>query len=164
MIGEQAALIVEEHYQKLETHVEAPARVSTNDGMDEYWRLIHEFPLVPIRDETHLEQALAIIDRLTDHLQHDMGAQAYLGALADLVYVYEQHHVTWPAVTGVDVVRHLMEEHQLSQADLAPLFGGRSVVSAVLSGKRRLNLTHITRLSGHFGLSVDAFIDKGASA
>jgi hypothetical protein len=29
--------------------------------MDEYWRLSHEFPLAPIRDDAHLEQALAII-------------------------------------------------------------------------------------------------------
>ena len=114
--------------------------------------------MAPIRDDTHLEQALTIIDQITDHPPHDAGAQAYLGALADLVYVYEQQHVTWPQVTGADLVRHLMEEHRLTQADLAPLFGERSVVSAVLAGKRRLNLTHITRLSARFGLPVDAFI------
>lgn len=140
--------------------MEAPARVRTSDGMDAYWQLIRTFPLVPIRDDTHLEQALAIIDRLMDDPQEDAGTQAYLGALADLVYVYEQQHVTWPRVTGVDVVRHLMEEHRLTQADLAPLFGGRSVVSAVLAGNRHLNLTHITRLSARFGLPADAFIDE----
>jgi HTH-type transcriptional regulator/antitoxin HigA len=140
--------------------MEAPARERTSEGTDEYWRLMHEFPLVPIRDDTHLEQALTVIDRLTDHPQHDAGAQAYLGALADLVYVYEQDHVTWPRVAGVDVLAHLMEEHDLTQADLAPLFGGRSVISAVLAGKRRLNLTHITRLSTRFGLPADAFIDR----
>jgi antitoxin component HigA of HigAB toxin-antitoxin module len=91
------------------------------------------------------------------------GAEEYLGALADLVYVYEQEHVTWPPVTGVDVLRHLMEEHQLTQADLAPLFGGRSVVSAVLAGKRRLSLTHITRLAERFGLPADAFLDRKAA-
>src|SRR5437763_10261562 len=80
----------------------------------------HEFPLVPIRDNTHLEQALEIIDRLTDQPQRSAGAEEYLGALADLVYVYEQEHVTWPPVTGVDVLRHLMEDHRLTQADLAP--------------------------------------------
>lgn len=41
--------------------------------------------------------------------RQQVGAQAYLGALADLVYVYEQQHVSWPPVTGVDVVRHLMD-------------------------------------------------------
>jgi HTH-type transcriptional regulator/antitoxin HigA len=140
--------------------MEAAARTRTSDDINEYSRLIREFPLVPIRDDAHLEQALTMIDRLTDSPQQDAGAHAYLGALADLVYVYEQQYVTWPRVTGVEVLAHLMEEHGLSQADLAPLFGGRSVVSAVLAGKRRLNLTHITRLSARFGLPADAFIDR----
>jgi len=30
----------------------------------------------------------------------------------------------------------------------------------VLAGKRRLNLTHITRLAERFGLPVDVFIDR----
>ena len=144
--------------------MEATMGVQASDSMEEYWRLSHAFPLAPIRDDAHLEQALAMIDRLTDHAWPDIGAQTYLGALADLVYVYEQQHVTWPPVTGVDVVRHLMEEHHLSQADLAPLFGGRSVISAVLSGKRRLNLTHIARLAARFGLPADVFIDESISA
>ena len=57
-------------------------------------------------------------------------------------------------------MRHLMEENGLSQTDLAPLFGGRSVISDVLAAKRRLNLTHITRLAERFGLPVDVFIDR----
>ncbi|HEY8284185.1 MAG TPA: helix-turn-helix domain-containing protein [Chloroflexota bacterium] len=131
---------------------------------DEYWRLVRAFPLAPIRDDAHLEEALKIIDQLTDLVVRGEGVEEYLGALADLVYVYEQQHVTWPRVTGVDVLRHLMIEHNLSQADLAPVMGGRSVISAVLAGKRRLNLTHITRLADHFGLPADVFIDRpGAS-
>jgi HTH-type transcriptional regulator/antitoxin HigA len=144
--------------------MDALAQAQMNDSMDEYWQLVHAFPLIPIRDDNHLEQALMIIDQLTDNPQRDVGTQAYLGALADLVYVYEQQHVTWPRVRGVDVLRHLMEEHQLTQADLAPLFGGRSVVSAVLAGKRRLNLTQITRLAARFGLPADAFIDEVTTA
>ncbi len=139
------------------------AYTSATTVAEEYWRLVHEFPLVPIRDDTQLERALDVVDRLTDQPCRDAGTETYLGALADLVYVYEQEHVTWPPVTGVDVLRHLMEEHGLSQADLAPLFGGRSVISAVLAGKRRLNLTHITRLADRFSLPADVFIDRHVS-
>ena len=139
-------------------------RVPDSDDMGEYWELVRAFPLAPIRDDAHLEQALDVIDRLTEQRVHSASAEEYLGALADLVFVYEQEHVTWPAVSGVDVLRHLMDEHDLSQADLAPLFGGRSVISEVLSGKRRLNLTHMTRLAARFGLPVDAFVDRKTSA
>ncbi len=131
---------------------------------DEYWRLAYVFPLAPIRDEAHLDQALSIIDQLTNRVEGGDGAVEYLGALADLVYVYEQQHVVWPRVTGVDVLRHLMLEHNLTQADLASVMGGRSVISAVLSGKRRLNLTHITRLADRFGLPADVFIDRASAS
>lgn len=130
------------------------------EDMEQYWELAHAFPLTPIRDDRHLESALEVIDRLTDRPMRGAGAEEYLGALADLVYVYEQQHVAWPEVSGVDVLRHLMQEHELSQADLAPLFGGRSVISEVLAGKRRLNLTHMTRLAERFGLPIDAFVDR----
>ncbi len=139
------------------------AGVRESVHMEEYWRLVHQFPLVPIHDDALLERALEVIDHLTDQPQRDAGIELYLGALADLIYVYEQKHVTWPPTTGVDVLRHLMEEHGLTQADLAPLFGGRSVISAVLAGKRRLNLTHVTRLAKRFGLPADVFIDRNVS-
>jgi antitoxin component HigA of HigAB toxin-antitoxin module len=65
-----------------------------------------------------------------------------------------------PEASGVAMVRHLMEENGLTQADLAPLFGSPSVVSEVLSGKRRLALSHVERLSEYFGLPDDIFIDR----
>ncbi len=136
--------------------------IAHSEGIEEYWRLAHEFPLASIRDDAHLEEALDVVGRLTDRTRRTTDEEEYLRALADLVYVYEQAHVTWPAVTGVDVLRHLMEENGLSQADIAPLFGGRSVISDVLAGKRRLNLTHIVRLAERFGLPADIFIDREA--
>ncbi len=39
-----------------------------------------------------------------------------------------------------------------------PIFGTPSIVSEVLSGKRRLALTHIRRLAARFGVPADVFI------
>jgi hypothetical protein len=86
---------------RVEAHVETVTPGQMRDDLEEYWRLIHTFPLTPIRDDTHLEQALTLIDQLIEHPRHDTGAQEYLGALADLVYVYEQQHVTWPRLRGL---------------------------------------------------------------
>jgi len=49
---------------------------------------------------------------------------------------------------------------ELTQKDL-PEIGAQSVVSAVLSGKRRLNVRQIARLSARFGLRADAFMTQG---
>lgn len=130
---------------------------------DEYLSLIHTFPLISIRDDTHLVEALSVIDGLLEHTQRSTAEELYLGALTDLVETYENAHVDMPPTSGVDALRYLMAENGLTQADLVPLFGTPSVVSEVLSGKRRLALDHIRRLSAYFGLPADAFIGSPSS-
>lgn len=119
-------------------------------------------PLVSIRDDAHLDAALAVIDRLLEQPQRSSAEEEYLHALTDLVEVYGNAHVMIPPVSGVEVLRSLMVENGLSQAGLAPLFGSPSIISEVLSGKRRLTLAHIARLSERFGLPADVFIDKAS--
>jgi HTH-type transcriptional regulator/antitoxin HigA len=123
-----------------------------------YLALVRAFPLVSIRDDAHLAQALAVVDRLIDRPVRSAAEEAYLGALTDLVETYERAHVAIPPTAGVEALRYLMEENGLAQTDLVPLFGTPSVVSEVLAGKRRLALTHIRRLAAHFGLPADVFI------
>ena len=127
---------------------------------EEYLALVRAFPLLSIRDEEHLTEALAVIDRLTDKLHRSAAEDAYLYALTDLVETYENAHIEIPPVSGVEALRYLMEENQLTQADLAPLFGAPSVISEVLSGKRQLALSHITKLAAYFGLPADIFLRR----
>ena len=128
---------------------------------DDYMRLINEFRLESICDEAHLQRALAMIDRLAFKAERSVGESAYLSALTDLVETYEDAHVSVPEVSGVDLLRYLMEENGLTQRDLVPLLGTPSIVSEVLAGKRRLALSHIQRLSSHFGLPADVFMATG---
>jgi len=51
-----------------------------------------------------------------------------------------------------------MEQHRLKQADL-PEIGAQSVVSDVLSRKRRLNVRQVSALLRRFGVSADVFIE-----
>jgi HTH-type transcriptional regulator / antitoxin HigA len=125
----------------------------------EYLALVRAFPLVSIRDDTHLADALGVIDRLIERLGLSTAEEAYLGALTDLVETYETAHVYLPPMSGVEALRYLMEENGLTQADLVPFFGTPSLVSEVLSGKRKLALTHIKRLATHFGLPAGVFIE-----
>jgi HTH-type transcriptional regulator/antitoxin HigA len=127
---------------------------------EEYVALVRAFPLVSIRDDAHLAEALVVIDRLTALAERSAAEEAYLGALTDLVETYENAHVAIPPISGVEAVRYPMEENGLTQADLVPLFGTPSIVSEVLSGKRRLSLGHITRLAERFGVPADVFIGR----
>lgn len=126
---------------------------------ERYLDLVRQFPPRPIRDDRERDEALALIDRVLDRPELTESERDYLAVLGRMVEDYEHEHSTLPGASGVDVLRHLMEENHLTQRDLAPLFGGKSVISEVLGGKRRLSLNHIRALSAYFGLPADAFID-----
>ena len=125
---------------------------------EQYLALVRAFPLVSIHNDVHLDEALAVIDRLLDIPERSTAEEEYLQALTDLVEAYENAHVVIPPVSGVEALRYLMEENDMTQADLVPLFGTRSIVSEVLAGKRHLALSHIARLSERFGLPADVFM------
>ncbi len=77
--------------------------------------------------------------------------------VSDLIHAYDQRHYPTPQVTGAALVRFLMDQHELRQADL-PEIGPQSVVSEVLSGRRELTLTHIRGLAKRFNLNPAAFL------
>lgn len=123
--------------------------------------MIDDFPLAPIRDDAHLAAAIDTINSLIDQPELSPGEEMYLYALSDLVERYESEQIEMPQVSGVAILRHLMEANDMKQKGLVPFFGSKSVVSEVLSGKRPLARSHITKLSERFGLPADVFIDRG---
>ena len=74
-----------------------------------------------------------------------------------LIERYEEEHYKIPKASPADVLRFLIERHGLKQRDLAADLGGESVVSEVLSGKRKLNTAHIEHLSKRFRVSPAVF-------
>ena len=120
--------------------------------------MVRAFPLVSIRDNAHLDAAIAQLHRLLDIAERSEGEEAYLGALTDLIEVYENQHIRIRKASGVEMVVHLMEEHGLLQKDMDFAFGNKSVTSAVLSGSRPIGLTAARRLSERFHLPLDTFL------
>jgi len=51
-----------------------------------------------------------------------------------------------------------MEQRGLRQADLLPVFGSRSIASAVLNGKREFSKAHIRKLAEFFHVSPAVFL------
>lgn len=136
---------------------------SAQDDFTGYMELVQTFPLRPIRDDQHLEAAGEVLDQLLDLEEISEGQQDYLDVLAGLIREYEDARRPMPSASGVDVLRFLMEEHGLRQTDLGPVLGSKSLVSEILQGKRKLNLNHIRRLSQHFNVPADAFIETSAN-
>ncbi len=83
----------------------------------------------------------------------------YFDLLATLLETWEKAHVKWPERTPVELLRHLMNEHQMSGADLSRLLGGsRQLCPMILRGERSITADHARALSAHFGIGVEAFI------
>jgi HTH-type transcriptional regulator / antitoxin HigA len=55
--------------------------------------------------------------------------------LEQLVKVYDDR-IELPKPAPDDMLRYLMEQQGLKQADLVPIFGARSIASDVINGKR----------------------------
>jgi antitoxin component HigA of HigAB toxin-antitoxin module len=63
-----------------------------------------------------------------------------------------------PDRTPEGILADLMAERGLKQADLLPIFGSRSVVSEVLSGKRGITKKQVKALAAFFLVSPELFI------
>jgi HTH-type transcriptional regulator/antitoxin HigA len=81
--------------------------------------------------------------------------------LADLLTVlienFEDTHYSLPRSSPLQALEFLMTEHGLKQKDLVSIFGARSTVSQVMSGKRELTKGQIARLSEFFHVSPEIF-------
>ncbi|GAB6040963.1 helix-turn-helix domain-containing protein [Endothiovibrio diazotrophicus] len=78
--------------------------------------------------------------------------------LGDRVAEWEHEHLEdSPPASGIEMLRHLMREHGLSQSDL-PEIGSQGVVSETLRGKRPLNLRQIRGLAERFGVPAGWFV------
>jgi len=131
------------------------------EDIEEYLRLVRAFPLVHIRDDEHLNEALIVFEPLLEKPAHTTAEETYVMALADLIETYEDATMKMPPVSEVAMIRHLLKARDLTQEDLIPIFGTAAIVSEVLDGQREQLLTvdHIKKLASFFHVSPATFIN-----
>jgi HTH-type transcriptional regulator/antitoxin HigA len=125
--------------------------------LQQHWTAIS--PLLSLRNEQEYDQAVERLNRLLDEVGTDEQHPLYtlLDTLGTLIHADEEEHHPIPDCRGVDVLRFLMEEHDLTQSDL-PEIGSQGVVSEILRGKRELNVRQIRALAKRFHVSPGVFI------
>ena len=132
-----------------------------HETVDSYLSLVRRFRLKHINSDDELDQAIAMIDSLLDRPTLDNGEQEYLDVLSDLVHAYESSEHRIVSSSDSAVLVHLMEANELRQKQLADRVGiAESVISEILSGKRRLNRKQIESISKYFGMSGSVFYTK----
>lgn len=125
------------------------------------WEIFQKVsPVRHITSKKDYNKAVRIADALVDdgamheaHPQHSL-----FMTLCDLIHAYDQVHYPQQKVSGVAMLRFLMEQHGLTQSQL-PEIGKQSVVSEILAGKRSLTVEHIRNLSERFSVSPSVFFE-----
>lgn len=114
----------------------------------------------PIRDADHYERMVELADSLVESRQAGDGGEleGLFGIVCELISDYDRQHYPLPDAPPREVLRFLMQQHGLTQADL-PEVGNQSVVSQILSGRRLLNARQISALVTRFGIGADALIE-----
>jgi HTH-type transcriptional regulator/antitoxin HigA len=110
-----------------------------------------------IHSEEQLETYTKALYRLTALAEPTPTQIEAIELLTLLIGRYEEEHYTLPKASPIEVLKSLLAQHSLKQRGLAADLGGESVVSEILSGRRKLNTTHIERLSLRFHVSPAIF-------
>lgn len=127
-----------------------------------YLALIDIFALRPLRNDRDFDAAVAVLDGLAVRPEGSLavGEQDYFDTLTLLVEAYDREHdnVDKGDRDPLSVLKYLMQESGMTQADLGRLLGNRALASLILNGHRQLSKSHIRTLAGHFKVSAALFL------
>ena len=127
---------------------------------DRYVELLIQFPPRLIDSADDLIATQTVIDRLLDTKTLEPEEKDYLNLFGMLVYEYEEKHISIPDLQGVELLRAMIEELDLKQKDLVPIFKTESIISAILKGQRKFTIEHIEKLATFFHVSPSVFFDQ----
>lgn len=97
----------------------------------------------------------AILDEIGDDETHPLAE--VLDYLADQMAAYEDERYPIPEAEPKEVLRFLMEQHNLKQEDLADC-APQSRISGILNGHRGISKEIAKKLAARFKVSTDVFL------
>lgn len=112
-----------------------------------------------VHNEEDYARARATIDMLLNEVgdDEDHPLADVLDYLADQVKTYEDEQFSIPTAEPHDVLRFLMEQHDLKQEDLSEC-APQSRISEILAGKRTISKEHAKRFARRFHVHADLFL------
>jgi HTH-type transcriptional regulator/antitoxin HigA len=131
---------------------------------EKYQALIDRFPLVPIKNDAHLDEAHEVAQSLMLRAEAIATDEAeYLEVLLDEIVKYENKHhaLKFADLAPHELLQSFMKDHGLKQVALQEVLGVSSgVMSMLVSGKRELTREHCVKLGNYFKVSPALFLPK----
>lgn len=134
------------------------SRTDVDELAEHFEAISHKVPLHPIASDKDYDFAVRALNALLDAGAADESHKlaALVDALSEFISEYDDSHHKLPDASPAEVLKYLMMENDVKQADL-PEIGSQGVVSEILNGKRELNTRQIAELSQRFGVSPAVF-------
>ena len=122
------------------------------------WPSVSEYLSIP-RNESAYKKLIKLLDSLTDEIgnNEEHPASSLMETLGLLIAEYEKNHYPYKEKSGTDILKYLMNEHNVRQSDLKEI-GSQGVISEILNGKRSLNVRQIKLLANLFNVSPTVFL------
>lgn len=132
--------------------------MSAATSRPEYAILLRKSLPAVIHSEKENERCIAMLEHLDGKGEKLTPAEERLAELLTLlIESFEEHAYALKPAGPIEVLRELMQANGLKQKQLTDIFGTPSIVSEVLSGKRKLTTEHIRKLSHRFHVSPEIF-------
>jgi len=104
------------------------------------------------------ERIYSLMNSSDNAIEPDSPEGEEIELLSLLVEKYEREHHQLEAPDPIEAIKFRMEQMNLRQVDIAPLFGGKTRVSEVLHRKRPLTLKMITLLNRYLGIPLESLV------
>lgn len=129
---------------------------------ENYKVLIEIFPLIPIKDESHLDRAHEVAQKLMLR-QLSESEDDYLQVLLDEIAKFEKkfHELQLQTLSPLEILLSFLDDHGLKQVDIAKILSVSSgVANEIVKGKRELTNKQCVKLGEYFKISPAAFLPK----
>lgn len=118
---------------------------------------------IPITDDQTLEQATKALRKLDKEMAASKERPHPLEELANTVMrrimAYEAEHYPIHETDGASMLGFLIDQHALTQQQLAELVGiPQPTISALLGRRRAFTADHARKLAAHFGVNAGLFL------
>lgn len=115
--------------------------------------------LRPIKNEQQYEDTL---ERVFLLMQKDTKADSKesdeLEILSILIKEYENEHYPVPPPNPLEAIKFRLDQMNMSESELSEILGARSRKSEILSGKRKLSLSMIRKLTEKLNIPAEVLI------
>ena len=103
----------------------------------------------------------AILDGYIGREDLTAGERDYVAGLLRFVEDYDKEHarLVLRRLSPIEIIKHLMEENDMSTTDLGHVLGGRGLASEVLNGNRGLSNALIFKLAARFDVDAGLFLE-----